>query len=66
MEVGDKLNNYGNIEFLFGDTADDLKMQLIQINIPFKIIAMYGLANKHFAWIVPSRKIKKVTKKNKE
>lgn len=62
MSLGDNLSGI-NIEFLQGESADDLKSQLDQIRIPYKIFSIYAQGNRHFAWINTSIPIKKKVKK---
>lgn len=57
------LNNYQKIEFLVGDSPEDLKAQLIQIKTPLNILSMYSSGNKHYVWFLSDAKINKVFKK---
>jgi hypothetical protein len=61
-EFGDSLSVYKNIEFISADSPEDLRSILAAIKLPYSIVAMYSQGSKHFAWIVPSRKVIKKIK----
>lgn len=62
----DNLNDLGNtLEFLEGQSAQELLNQIKSITLPTKIIAMYSVGSRHFAWIQTTAKIKKVIKGEK-
>lgn len=60
--VGDNLSTYPNLDFLEADSPTELKSQLDQIRLPFKIIAMYSTGRRHYAWVSLTKPIQK--KKN--
>jgi hypothetical protein len=62
-EMFDSLNpNTSALEFLMGDSAEDLKNQITSIRLPTKIIAIYAVGSKHVAWIQTTAKIVKKVK----
>ena len=63
LELFTSLNNSKNIDFLIGDSPEDLRMQIAAIRTPVYIYSIYGSGTKHVAWIQTTVKIKKVTKK---
>ena len=65
--VGDNLSSYLNLEYFTGASPEEIKLQLEQIRMPYKIIAMYSQGTNHVAWVSHTNKIskKKVTKKKK-
>lgn len=54
--------NTSTLDFLVGDSAEDLKAQITSIRLPTKIIAIYAVGVKHIAWIQTTAKIKKKVK----
>lgn len=60
--IGDNLSSYPNLDFLEADNPKDLKVQLDQIRLPFKIISMYSTGRRHYAWVSLTKPIQK--KKN--
>lgn len=62
-DLGDNLSGYRNLDFLTGSSPEDLRSQLTQIKLPFKVVAMYSQGSNHVAWIVPTQPIKKIMKK---
>ena len=59
----ENLNNISqNLTFLEGQSAQELLDQIKQIRLPIQIISMYAVGSRHFAWIVTTAKINKVTK----
>ena len=59
----ENLNNVGqNLDFLEGQSAKELLDQIKQIKLPIQIISMYAVGSRHFAWILTTAKINKVTK----
>lgn len=60
--VGDNLSAHKNIEFLYGNSPEELRDQLAAIQLPFKLITIYALGGRHYAWIVPTVKVTKVKK----
>lgn len=65
MEFGDSLSSYPNLEYLEGATPQDLKDKLTQIRLPFKIISIYSVGSRHFAWVSLTKKIIKIKQENK-
>ena len=65
MEVGDNLSSYPYLNFLEGKSAEDLKDQLVQIRLPFKIISIYSVGLRHYAWVSLTKQIKKIKQENK-
>lgn len=63
VKVGDSLSSYPNLDFLHGNDAEDLLNKLRQINLPYKIVAMYAQGSRHYAWISLTKAIKKVKEK---
>jgi hypothetical protein len=64
--LGDSLSENSKIEFLTGNSPDELQAQLKQIKLPFRIVTIYAMGGAHIAWIIPTNPIKKVSKtKNK-
>jgi hypothetical protein len=63
--LGDNLSSYQNLDFITGSSPDELKLILSQIKVPFTIIAIYSQSGNHVAWINPSQKLIKKTKKGK-
>ena len=64
MQIGDNLSGM-KVEFFIGESADELKSQLDQMRIPYKILSIYSQGNRHYAWINTAATIikKKKTKK---
>lgn len=58
----ENLNPYSNLEFLTGNSPEDIKDQLVQLKFPIRIIQMYAAGTKHFVWFQSSEKINKVKK----
>lgn len=61
--IGENLSYYSNLEFLVANGAQELLDQIRQIKLPCQIIAMYPVGSKHYAWIKPTGKLKKVQQK---
>jgi hypothetical protein len=59
MAVGENLTSYPNVEVLSARDEQELKRQLLQINLPHKIISIYGMGNRHYAWVSLTNPIKK-------
>jgi len=59
------LSTHPYIEYFQGDSAEDLKAQLRQINKPFKPLAFYSVGDKHFAWVSLSHEVIKRKKRSK-
>jgi len=66
--LGDNLSSYRNLDFFTGQSPEELKGQLDQIRLPFKIIAIYGSGGAHVAWVNLTKPVKKkkVSTKNKK
>lgn len=54
------LSKYQNIQVLHFDDPNKLKDALASILLPFEVINLYGMNGRHYAWIVPSQKVKLV------
>lgn len=63
--LGDNLSGHKNIEYLTGMSEEELKTQLLQIQLPYKIISMYAVGQKHVAWLDLTQPIVKKTKPKK-
>lgn len=62
-EMFDSLNsNTSTLDFLIGDSAEELRAQIASIHLPVKIIAIYAIGVRHIAWIQTTAKLKKVKK----
>lgn len=64
----DSLNNLVGLEFLEALGAEDLKRQIKEIRLPVRILAIYGMNGRHYAWIETQANIvkKKLPVKAKE
>lgn len=62
FKAGDSLTNHPNIDFLVGNSMEDLVAQLKQIQMPFKIISSHTIGSRPAVIISLSRPIKKKTK----
>lgn len=59
----DNLNNLShNFTFLEGQSAQELLDQIKQIKLPVQIVSMYAVGTRHYAWIITTAKINKITK----
>jgi hypothetical protein len=63
--LGDSLSENSKVEFLVGNSAEELRIQLAQIKLPFRIVTIYAMGGSHVAWIIPTLPIKKVIKTKK-
>ena len=59
------LNPYGGIQFLVGNSPEELMAQLTQIKSPIKIVSMYASGQNHCVWFLAEVKINKIKKGNK-
>lgn len=60
----ENLNSTGDsLNFLTGDSPEDLLSQIKQIRMPVFIVSIYAVGSKHYAWIQTSQKL---IKKKKE
>lgn len=59
------LNPYGGIQFLVGNSPEELIKQITQIRSPIKIVSMYASGQNHIVWFLSDVKINKVKKDNK-
>jgi hypothetical protein len=64
-ELGDNLSNYPNVDFIETTDANELKSLLMAIRYPYRILAIYSLGQRHYAWLAPSRPITIKTTKGK-
>lgn len=62
MAEFENLNTYRNLQVLTGDSADDLRNQLLKITSPMRILHIYSAGSKHYAWILSDVKINKIKK----
>lgn len=61
----DSLNNLkDSLNFLTGNSPEELELMLKQINLPVQIISIYSSGSKHYAWFITTAKIKKVKEKS--
>ena len=58
----DSLNNLVGLEFLEASGAEDLKQQIKAIQFPVRVISIYAMGAKHYAWIETRANIVKKTK----
>lgn len=65
MEFGDSLNKYQNMQVISADKAETLQDILASIKLQIHIVSLYYAEGKHYAWIVPSRKLKIVNSSEK-
>ncbi len=62
VELGENISGYKNIDLLTGASPEEIKAQLVQIKLPYKLIAIYSQGSNHVAWIVPTQPIQKTKK----
>lgn len=58
----ENLNKYQNLNFLTGDSPEDLLRQIQSIRLPTQVLQIYGMNGKHYAWILTEAKIVKKPK----
>jgi len=59
----ENLNQYGTeLDFLIGDSAEDLKKQIQAIRSHIQVISIYAVGNKHCCWFMTKTKINKKVK----
>jgi hypothetical protein len=59
----ENLNAQGqNLNFLEGNSAQELLDQIKQIKLPIQIMSMYAVGSRHFVWFISTANIKKITK----
>jgi len=58
------MSSFPVLDFFEAMSAELLKEQLLQINMPAKIVAIYKDGNKHVAWVSLTRPVKKRILKN--
>ena len=58
MAVGENLNLYQNAFTLSSSTAEGLDAMIAEIRIPLKVLNRYADKGVHYAYILPSRRIK--------
>lgn len=56
----DNLSRHQNIEVLQSEDPVKLKEALANIMLPFELVSIYGLNGRHYAWIVPGKKVRVV------
>lgn len=52
-----------NLNFLVGNSPEELEKMIKQITLPVQIISIYSSGSKHYAWFITTAKIKKVKEK---
>jgi hypothetical protein len=62
---GDSLNWFKNIEFLESSDAETLKRTLASFPFAYRLLSIYAVGGKHYAWIAPDRPIIKAQKQTK-
>lgn len=60
----DSLNTYENLNYLESASAEELKNMIQSIKLPSKIISIYALGSRHYAWVQTNSKIVKENKKS--
>ena len=59
----DSLNdNALTLDFLIGDSPEELRVLIASIPLRVKIISIYAVGQRHYAWIQTEAKLKKVKK----
>ena len=59
----ENLNNEGrNLMFLVGLDANELLGQIKDITLPVRIISIYAVGSRHYAWIQTTAKVKTVNR----
>lgn len=59
----DSLNSSGeNLEFLVGNSPQELLEMIRQIRLPLNIVSIYAIGSKHIAWFQTSARIIKKKK----
>lgn len=63
-ELFQDLSNFGSLEFLIGNSPDELLEQLRSIRRESKLVSIYAYGNgtRHIAWFFTQATIKKVPK----
>lgn len=65
-EMFDDLSGRGLIDFLEGNSAAELRDQLRQIRLPYRIEGFYSVGGRHFVFLTPTRElIKRAVKARK-
>lgn len=59
------LSNHPYLDYVVGNSEQEVLDQLKQIRLPFKIVSIYSMGSRTVAWVDCSRPIKKKTKDNK-
>jgi len=62
----DSLNQNASLDYLEGQSLEELKKALLSINLPVNIISIYAFGSRHVAWFTTDAKIIKKTKSKKE
>jgi hypothetical protein len=59
----ENLNQYGTeLDFLIGESAEDLKKQIQAIRSHIQIIEIYAMGTRHYCWFLSKQKINKKVK----
>lgn len=66
MEIGDSISGLQNIQVIASTDAEELQGILKSLTLPSQIISIYGMNNRHYAWILTQHKTVKKDKKKKE
>ncbi len=61
-----RLNKMDKLEFLQGDSAQELLQKLKTIRLATEVLSIYAIGTKHVAWIYTEAKIEKKTKNKRE
>lgn len=63
MPVFDSLNNLQKLDFLVGDSPEELRGLIQSIHHPVQLLGIYAVGSKHIAWILTDANLVKKTKK---
>ena len=67
MEDGfDSINQLQNLDFIVGNSAQDVLDQIRAIHLPTRLISVYSQGTRHYAWIQTHAKLKKIKQNLKE
>lgn len=58
----ENLNGLQNIDFLVGDSPEDLRAQIRQIRTPVKELGFVVQGSKHIVWLLPLNPLRKRTR----
>jgi len=60
--LGTNLSSYPHLDVFKARSAEELKVTLDSIRLPYKIVSIYAQGNIHYAWVSLTRKVNKKTK----